>query len=280
MGDTSHVTNNQIRVATWNVNGLRAAIRKGLDDFVEQIDADIWMFQELRAYPEQLPSSWNPPADMQAIWHPAERKGYSGVSTWSRLPISKSSRGIGLGQDPQDLEGRILVTEHDGLTCINTYLPSGSSKEERQAYKERWMDDWLEWLKPYLTCDRTVIVAGDLNIAHTEIDIWDARSNQNNSGFLPQERAWFGELLNSGWYDLCRICWGSTQGPYTWWSNRGRARAENKGWRIDYILGNKAAKAAFRNAAVVREGGLVVSDHAPVIADFELGNIRRNGENH
>ena len=259
-----------IRIVTWNVNGIRAAIRKGLDDFIEQIDADIWMLQEIRACPEQIPSSWSLPGDMQAIWHSAERKGYSGVSTWSRLPMTETQRGMGLGQDPHDREGRILVTEHGDLTCINTYLPSGSSKEERQAYKECWMADWLEWLQPFLVSHRAVIVAGDLNIAHEAIDIWDARSNQKNSGFLPQERAWFGELLQSGWYDLSRIYWGSTQGPYTWWSNRGRARADNKGWRIDYILGNERAKSVFRKAEVVREGGLTVSDHAPVVAELDM----------
>ena len=259
-----------MRVVTWNVNGIRAAIRKGFDDFVGQIDADIWMLQEIRALPEQLPKQWEPPADMNVIWHPAERKGYSGVATWSRRLMEETTRGMGIGQDPSDYEGRLLVTEHGELICINTYLPSGSSKEERQTYKERWMADWLSWLKPYLREQRPVIVAGDLNIAHEEIDIWDAYSNQTNSGFLPQERAWFSQLLDSGCYDLCRLHWGDIQGPYSWWSNRGRARVDNKGWRIDYILGNYSAKIAFRSAEIIREGGLVVSDHAPVVAEFEL----------
>ena len=132
------------------------------------------------------------------------------------------------------------------------------------------MENWAEWLKPQFASEDPVIVAGDLNIAHEEIDIWNARGNMMSSGFLPHERAWFSHLLASGWHDLCREHWGPVQGPYSWWSNRGRAREDNKGWRIDYILGNNAAKALFKDARIVRAGGLEVSDHAPVVVDFDM----------
>ncbi len=259
-----------MRIVSWNLNGIRAAIRKGLDDFINTLDADIWMFQEVRALPEQLPADWRPPDEFQLAWHPAEKKGYSGVSTWSKTEMEVIGRGMGRGDDPEDLEGRVLITDHQGIRCINTYLPSGSAKEERQQYKERWMEDWLEWLSPNLSIDTPVIVAGDLNVAHQEIDIWNATSNHMTSGFLPQERQWFDRLLETGWHDLCREDWGPIQGPYSWWSNRGRAREEDKGWRIDYILGNDAARSCFQGAKIVRAGGLQVSDHAPVVADFRL----------
>ena len=259
-----------MRIVSWNLNGIRAAIRKGLDDFVETLDADIWMFQEVRALPEQLPENWSSPEGFDLAWHPAVKKGYSGVSTWSKIDMDVIAKGMGIGEDPDDLEGRVLVTDHPGIRCINTYLPSGSAREDRQRYKERWMENWLEWLSPNLLQDSPVIVAGDLNVAHQEIDIWNAKSNRMTSGFLPQEREWFSRLLESGWYDLCRLDWGPTQGPYSWWSNRGRAREEDKGWRIDYILGNEAARSCFRGAKIVRAGGLQVSDHAPVVADFKM----------
>ncbi|HJM66565.1 MAG TPA: exodeoxyribonuclease III [Candidatus Thalassarchaeaceae archaeon] len=259
-----------MRIVSWNLNGIRAAIRKGLDEFIDLLDADIWMFQEVRAFPEQLPKDWKSPEGFDLAWHPAEKKGYSGVSTWSKIGMNVIGTGMGRGDDPMDLEGRILTTEHSGIRCINTYLPSGSARNDRQVFKERWMEDWLDWLSPNLSTDTPVIVVGDLNIAHQEIDIWNARSNQMTSGFLPQEREWFNRLLGTGWHDLCRQDWGDTQGPYSWWSNRGRAREEDKGWRIDYILGNDAARESFQNAKIVRAGGLQVSDHAPVVADFKL----------
>lgn len=264
-----------MRVVTWNVNGIRAAIRKGLDGFVEKLQPDILMLQEVRALPEQLPSDWQ--AGMESvIWHPAERKGYSGVSTWSDAGTAMQEIGRGKESklDPDDLEGRILHTLHDTeigmLHCINVYLPSGSSKHERQLYKEGWMDELRQWAMKFIDEKEAVILCGDLNIAHTEDDIWNPSGNRNTSGFLGNEREWFSNLLSDGWHDLLRIHIGEGKGPYTWWSNRGQARVKDRGWRIDYVLANHAALPYLKAASVLREGGLVVSDHAPVIIDFEL----------
>ena len=172
--------------------------------------------------------------------------------------------------DPDDLEGRMLHTYHDGVHCLNCYLPSGSSKIERQLWKEQWMEDLLEWARPFTKLDEPVFLCGDLNIAHTEDDIWNPVGNKNMSGFLPQEREWFDRLLASGWNDLLRISVGPGKGPYSWWSNRGQAREKDRGWRIDYVLGNAAAAPLLKRASVMREGGLVVSDHAPVIVDLDF----------
>lgn len=258
-----------MRVVTWNVNGIRAAIRKGLDDFVERLAPDILLLQETRALEEQLPKGWTAGLAHTHL-HPAERKGYSGVATWSTAPFEVEGTGIGTSLDPGDSEGRMLVTHHEGLTCLNCYLPSGSARADRQLWKEAWMEDLLTWSLPHLEKETPVLLCGDLNIAHTEDDIWNPTGNRRTSGFLPQEREWFDRLLAAGWQDLLRISTGPGKGPYSWWSNRGRARELDRGWRIDYILGNAAAAESLQRASVMREGGLVVSDHAPVIVDFDL----------
>lgn len=258
-----------MRIVTWNVNGIRAAIRKGLDEFVTRINPDVLLLQEVRALPEQLPKDWKPGME-HTLMHPAERKGYSGVATWSKTGFEELGRGIGSHLDPSDMEGRMLHTYHDGIHFLNCYLPSGSSKLERQMWKESWMEDLLEWARPFTKLDEPVFLCGDLNIAHTEDDIWNPSGNRKTSGFLPQEREWFDRLLASGWSDLLRMSVGAGKGPYSWWSNRGQARALDRGWRIDYVLANAAATPLLKQGSVMREGGLVVSDHAPVIIDLEI----------
>lgn len=257
-----------MRIVTWNVNGIRAAIRKGIDRFFEKIDADVWMLQEVRCLEEQLPKDWSIPSGYEMILHPAEKKGYSGVATISNTEMIEEGRGMKGIIDPNDSEGRVLVTKHDDVLLVNTYLPSGSSKEERQQYKETWMSQWRDFIRPLLQSDYTVIVAGDLNIAHTENDIWNPKGNAKTSGFLPHEREWFSDLLGDGWYDLFREHVGPDEKIYSWWSNRGQARVKDRGWRIDYLLGNEAARNRVKSVEIDRQGGLEVSDHAPVILDL------------
>ena len=255
-----------MRITTWNVNGLRAALKKGLHRHVDALEPDILMLQEIRATPAQLPASEQSPDGWFCAWHPAERLGYSGVATWSRRP----QWTVGVGMDAADPEGRILRTRTKKVQLVNVYLPSGSRSEEAQARKEDWMARFLPWAAALAATDEPVILAGDLNIAHTELDIHNPRGNKRNSGFLPNEREWFTELLTSGWSDLFRDHVGAQQGPYSWWSNRGRARELDRGWRIDYLLGNAAAAAICRGASVHRPGGMEVSDHAPVSIDLAL----------
>lgn len=254
-----------MRIATWNVNGLRAAIRKGIDRHLAELEPDVLMLQEIRVLPEQLPEKWAAPAGWQVHWHPAEKKGYAGTSTWSRQPLEVLGTGLG-GEDP---EGRVLVTRVGGVRFVNVYLPSGSSSEERQARKERWMDDFLAWTRQLTDSDEPVILGGDLNIAHTADDIHNPTGNKNNSGFLPQEREWFTRFLESGWTDLLRLSVGQQKGPYSWWSNRGRARELDRGWRIDYLLANAAAAGRSGRCWVHRRGGLEISDHAPVLLELD-----------
>ena len=257
-----------MRIVTWNVNGIRAAIRKGLDKFIDKMDADVLMLQEVRCLPEQLPKDWKVPEGYEMILHPAEKKGYSGVATLSKGPVKEQGRGMKGSLDPTDSEGRVLITEHDDLLLVNTYLPSGSSKEERQIYKETWMEQWRQFVQPLIALEKPVIVAGDLNIAHTENDIWNPKGNAKSSGFLPHEREWFSDLLNDGWHDLFREHVGPDAKLFSWWSNRGQARIKDRGWRIDYLLGNKIAFDRLVSVEIDRQGGLEVSDHAPVILDL------------
>ena len=257
-----------MRLVSWNVNGIRAAIRKGIDGYFESLNADIWMLQEIRALPEQLPKGWNWPDNYQVYVHAAEKKGYSGVATLSRVPMEIVSTGKPSNLDPKDSEGRIIVTKHSNLICINTYLPSGSSGELRQQFKERWMDEWRQFIGQYLSNETPVVICGDLNIAHTEDDIWNPKGNAKQSGFLPQERQWFTSLLNDGWHDVFREKVKAGVKKYTWWSNRGQARAKDRGWRIDYFLLNDAANNLVKDIQIERQGGLEISDHAPVILDL------------
>jgi exodeoxyribonuclease III len=260
-----------MRVVTWNVNGIRAALKNGLPGFVTELCGDVWMLQEVRAQREQLPTDFRLAEGLDAIWHPAQKPGYSGVLTagGGALGMKELARGIDTSLDAtRDPEGRVLCTKHGDFECINVYLPNGSSSEERQRYKDAWCRDFLKWLLPRTKKNTPVLVCGDLNVAHTEDDIWDPRGNRETSGFLAHERDWFTQLLQSGWSDLLRDHIGAKKGPYSWWSNRGNARALDRGWRIDYVLGNRAARERLSGAFVERRGGLEVSDHAPVVVDF------------
>lgn len=253
-----------MKITTWNVNGLRAAIRKGFEDVINEIQPDVLMLQEVRALPEQLPGDWANPDGWNVVWHPAEKLGYSGTAVWSRLPVKEVSRGA----HDADLEGRLLHVRVNRVDLVCTYLPSGSSGDHRQQIKDEWMEGFFPWLDELRQQRRSVIVGGDLNIAHTEQDIFHAKSNEKTSGFLPHEREWFGGILESGWHDLVREHYGHRDGPYSWWSNRGRARELDRGWRIDYLLANRAARRRFQSADVHRELAMHVSDHVPVTIEI------------
>jgi exodeoxyribonuclease-3 len=253
-----------MRITTWNVNGLRAALRKGFADIIEQLAPDVLLLQEVRALPEQLPEDWAAPDGWHVYWHPAEKKGYSGTAIWSRSPIEI----LGTGLDKEDPEGRIVRALTNGVEVVSVYLPSGSSSEVRQQVKETWMDEFSPWADALRRKRRPVIIGGDFNIAHTERDIFYAKSNENTSGFMPHERDWMGGLFDIDWSDFVRNHYGEMQGPYSWWSNRGRARELDRGWRIDYLIGNTPAAKRFQTADICREGGMTVSDHAPVTIDL------------
>lgn len=254
-----------MRITTWNVNGLRAAIRKGFAEIIDEIAPDVLLLQEVRALPEQLPSEWAQPTGWHVHWHPAQKLGYSGTAIWSREPLEI----IGTGMDAADPEGRVIQARVSGVDLVCVYLPSGSSGPERQQRKDAWLIEFAPFADKLLKSRRPLVLGGDLNIAHTAQDIFYAKANEDQSGFLPHEREWMSDRLANGWSDLIRQHFGDVQGPYSWWSNRGNARELDRGWRIDYLLGNTAATKRFQSGSICRAGGLTVSDHAPVT--IELG---------
>lgn len=251
-----------MRVLSWNVNGLRAAWGKRFRDHVEALAPDVLLLQEVRATLERLP--FRDPPGFRAEWHPAERPGYAGVAAWARSPITRLSTGAG-APDP---EGRVLRVRVEDVELVSVYAPSGSSGPEAQARKDAFMVAFEAWVAPLVARDVPLLLGGDFNVVPTDADIHDPRGNRDRSGNLPHERAWFARLLGLGLTDLVRRRAGPGKGPYTWWSNLGRARAEDRGWRIDHLLGNAALAARVRDVSVHRAGGLDTSDHAPVVVDL------------
>ena len=255
-----------MRVATWNVNGIRAALRKGMPAHLDRVAPDVLLLQEIRARPEQIPTPWSEPEGWSTVWHPAERPGYSGTAVWGRDSVRDEARGAG----EADTEGRVMVSRISGVRFVSVYLPSGSSGDHRQAEKDRWLGFFHDWAATFARSRVPTILGGDFNIAHTERDIFYAKANEKTSGFLPHERAWFGDLLGQGWADLIREKYGPVEGPYSWWSNRGQARKLDRGWRIDYLLANKAAARLVTDCHIDRQSGLEISDHAMVVADLDV----------
>lgn len=266
-----------LRITTWNVNGIRAATRKGIADRLGRIRPDVLLLQEVRATPDQVEPAWAGGAleGFASTWNPAQKPGYSGTAAITRAPHALLSTGVGAGPD---VEGRVVLvragTGTSSVRIASVYLPSGSSGEHRQAEKERWMERFQPWARALGRSRVPTLLCGDMNIARSELDIFHAKSNQNTSGFLPHERAWMDGLVESGWRDVVRERFGQVSGPYTWWSNRGRARELDRGWRIDYVLANSAAWKLVRDVAVHREESLGISDHAPVSVQIGLGQRR------
>lgn len=229
-----------LRIITLNLNGIRSAWRKGLLPWLAAQNADIICVQEIKAHYVDLGEEMKTPAGLHTYYCCAEKKGYSGVGLWSRR---KPDRVLDLlGSAEFDREGRYLCADFGHLSVVSLYQPSGSSSEQRQEAKFRFMDFIYPRLVELAASGRDVIVCGDWNIAHQEIDLRNWRGNRRNSGFLPEERAWISRLLNdAGWCDVYRKLHPDTTGEaYTWWSNRGQAWANNVGWRLDYQLATAA----------------------------------------
>jgi exodeoxyribonuclease-3 len=251
-------------ICSLNLNGARSAERRGFSRWLGRHEPDALCVQELRATPDQVePALWSP-AGYNTRWLSAEKKGYAGVGLYLRGHVDRYSTGNGLGW--ADSEGRCLRVDCGDVSVISLYLPSGSSSEERQRRKYEYLAHVLPWMRQLLAEKRKIAVCGDYNIAHTEIDIHDPRGNAKNSGFLPDERAWMTRLLGLGWVDVLRTLHPRETGLYSWWSNRGRARENDKGWRIDYVLASPELAACAEEAWIEKRADL--SDHAPVWARF------------
>ncbi len=254
-----------MRIITLNANGIRAAERKGFFSWLEQQNADIVCIQETKAQEHQLSASVFCPQGYHCYYHDAIKKGYSGVAIYCRKKPDQVIKGI--GWEDVDAEGRFIEAQFGKLSVISLYLPSGSSSEERQAIKFKFLDRFMPWLEQASNNGRDYIICGDWNIAHKEIDLKNWKANQKNSGFLPEERAWLDQLFaDNKWFDAFRLV-NSEAEQYTWWSNRGQAWAKNVGWRIDYQIISASLKDKVRAAYIYKDQRF--SDHAPLIMDYD-----------
>ncbi|SVD24801.1 uncharacterized protein METZ01_LOCUS377655, partial [marine metagenome] len=238
------------------VNGLRAVQKKGFAGWIRKERPDILCIQESRALPEQVQPDW--PKSYQAYWNPAEKKGYAGVLTLSKRSPLKIMCGIGLAE--HDREGRVLTAEYEDFILVNVYVPNAQRSLARLPYRQQWDCDFLGYLKK-LKRRKPVIFCGDFNVAHTEIDLANPKSNKNSHGFTQEERAGFDAFEKNGFLDSFRQ-FEPEGGHYTWWSNMHNARERNVGWRIDYVMVSKNLRPRLKKAFILPE--VTGSDHCPV----------------
>ena len=249
-----------MKLISWNVNGLRACLNKGFTDFFTAADADIVCIQETKMQPGQAEVNF---AGYEQFWNSAEKKGYSGTAVFSRIQPLAVSYGMGLPE--HDQEGRIITLEYDEFQLVNVYTPNSQRGLSRLEYRLQWEDDFRAYVGR-LDRKKPVVVCGDLNVAHQEIDIKNPAANKNNAGFTPQERGKMTELLASGLTDSFRYLYPDRRDVYSWWSYMGNARERNVGWRIDYFLVSRQIQNRIREAAIRME--VPGSDHCPVVLDI------------
>lgn len=255
-----------IKLATWNVNGIRASYEKGLNDFILNEKPDILCLQETKAHKEQVSPSMQNLGFAHNYWSSAERKGYSGVATFLNHEPKKVLTSI--DNPDYEKEGRIVWTQHAEFDLYNIYFPNGGSGEERHFFKQKFLKDLLSHLKFEIRKGKQIVLVGDYNVAYQELDVHDPVRLSKESGFLPEEREWFGQFLNAGFVDGFRHFNPNRKESYTWWSYREMARARNKGWRIDYICMTQGLVKNLKSCQNMdkQEG----SDHCPVIAEFHF----------
>jgi exodeoxyribonuclease-3 len=256
-----------MRVVSWNVNGLRACYKKGFVDFLDCSDADVVCLQEVRAFPEQLVAELREPDGWHSVFAPAERSGYSGVAIYSRKPPSSTESSL---QAPEfDVEGRFLVAHFGRLAIASVYFPKGSGRDRdnsRVPYKLDFCRAVFDRIQ-VLRRRGPVLVTGDYNTAHEEIDLARPKGNKKSSGFLPEERAEISRWLEAGWVDVFRRQHPGEEGHYTWWRQFGGAREDNVGWRIDYVLASPSAARRVSDAFIWPD--VLGSDHCPVGVDLD-----------
>lgn len=251
-----------MKIISYNVNGIRAAISKGLIDWIKKEDPDVLCFQEIKASPEQFGVFEFEEMGYHHYWYPAQKKGYSGVALLSKIKPEKVTYGCGIKD--YDEEGRVIVADIKDLSVMSVYHPSGSSGEERQAFKMKWLSDYQRYVKDLQKTRKNLILSGDFNICHKAIDIHNPVSNANTSGFLPEERDWMEQFIQSGFIDSFRH-FHTEPRHYSWWSYRANSRAKNLGWRIDYHMVAKGLENRLKSASILPDA--MHSDHCPVVVE-------------
>jgi exodeoxyribonuclease-3 len=254
-----------MKIYSWNVNGIRAASKKGFLDWVSLFNPDILCLQEVRAEQDQIPQEIREIAGYHCFWNPAERKGYSGTAILSKIAPAEVNLGWG---DPEfDSEGRIVQLVFKNWVLNSVYFPNGSNGDDRLDYKLRFYDGFLENSNSWIRRGKHVVTLGDYNTCHKEIDIARPKENEGNSGFLPIERAWMDKYVENGYVDTFRLLHPDTRHIYSWWSNRGGARDRNIGWRIDYCFVDQDLVPSILSADI--HPAVLGSDHCPVSVEIK-----------
>ncbi|MDX1904131.1 MAG: exodeoxyribonuclease III [Thermonemataceae bacterium] len=253
-----------LKVLTYNVNGIRAAIKKGFVEWLSATQADIICLQEIKINASQFPYELFENLGYQCYIFPAQKAGYSGVAVLSKIAPKEVKKGCGISS--YDEEGRLLSLDFENFRLISAYLPSGSSGELRQDFKMQFLADFYDWIKQQK--EKNLIICGDFNICHQAIDIHNPKANAKSTGFLPEERAWFSSFLEIGFLDSFRYLHPETPHHYTWWSMRSNARAKNLGWRIDYQIISESLASNLMRAIILSEAQH--SDHAPALIELAI----------
>jgi exodeoxyribonuclease-3 len=254
-----------MKIITYNVNGIRAAIKKGLYDWIKAATPDVLCIQETKAQPDQIPVEEFEALGYYSYIHSAVRKGYSGVAIFSRQSPNHIEYGMGI--EKYDFEGRVIRADYNDVSVFSVYHPSGSSGDDRQAFKMQWLSDFQEYIIQLKNELPNLVISGDYNICHQAIDIHDPVRNATVSGFLPEEREWFTEFINIGFIDSFRHL-NKEPHHYSWWSYRANARAKNLGWRIDYNMVSESLREKIKRAVILPDAKH--SDHCPVVVELNL----------
>lgn len=252
-----------MKIVSYNVNGIRSAMSKGLIDWMRVVEPDVLCLQEIKASPEQVGVFEFEELGYHHYWYPAQKKGYSGVAILTKIEPEQVTYGCGLKQ--YDDEGRVLRVDFKDVSVMSVYHPSGSSGEERQAFKMKWLSDFDGYVADLRAKVPNLILSGDFNICHRAIDIHNPISNAKTSGFLPEEREWMEQFINKGFIDTFRH-FNKEPHQYSWWSYRAQSRSKNLGWRIDYHLSTANLEARLKSAAILSDA--VHSDHCPVLLEI------------
>jgi len=254
-----------VRIVSWNVNGLRAVHRKGFLEWFLEDKPDILCLQEIKATEDQLPRKLRSVNGYHSYFNSAERKGYSGVALYST--INPEIIETGLGTEKFDNEGRVQIADYDDFVLLNIYFPNGKMSDDRLKYKLDFYDAFLDYVNDLRDEGRNLVICGDLNTAHKEIDLARPKENSNISGFLPVERAWIDKFLDNGYVDTFRM-FNKEPEQYTWWSYRTRARERNVGWRLDYFFVNEEFKKKIKDSYILSD--VMGSDHCPIGIEIEI----------
>ena len=252
-----------MKIVSYNINGIRAALRKGLDEWLKSTDPDVICLQEIKAREEQFDSSVFTNLGYHCYWYSAQKPGYSGTAILSKEKPIKVT--YGMNHENYDNEGRVMRVDFEAYSVISVYMPSGSSGDSRQAFKMTFLEDFYNYISELIQQVPNLIIAGDYNICHKAIDIHNPLRNQKTSGFLPEEREWLSTFIDLGFIDTFRH-FNQEPHQYSWWSYRANARAKNLGWRIDYLLATQSMESRLNRAAILSQAKH--SDHCPVLVEL------------